>query len=589
MKRLAIFGILAASLTLVGCSEAGSGWWQKEWPFRTPVTVDTTPSGTNVAGPIGRTPVLLRLHSGNFSFSESADNGADLRILAADNKTPLTFHIESFDVLLGVANVWVDVPKLAGGEKTALWVYHGNKSAPATVNSAGSFDADYTLVLHYDEAPGTPTKDKTSFANNAANGPTSSDDGAIIGRGGKFTASTGMAVAATPSLATPATGFTFSTWVKLDAASTADQALFARDGVVVGLAAGVPYVSAGARTAAPAAIAPGQWVHVAVTSDGQASRLFVGGKEVATGAALPAMAGPLTIGGSATAPFTGGLDETRLSKVARAPALMATDVAAQGPEGKLLAFGKDEEQGGEGGTILYILKATPALDWAIIGLCMVLLAGAIVVMVMKNNYLARANRANKAFQKRYQSMEEDLVHISELPGLSDGERKLIASAPLGRLYEIGIDELQMRQRRLGDRPLSGEAVEALRAAVDAVQVDENQKLDAAMVLLTIAISGGPFIGLLGTVMGVMNTFGGVAMAGDVNVNAIAPGIAAALLATIAGLAAAIPSLFGYNYLNSKITAMADEMRVFCDRLVTRLAEVQAERSYPAPPTRLAAE
>ncbi len=589
MTRRAIFGLVAAALALSACGEQGTSWWQKDWPYRSPVTVDTTPSGTNLSGAIGRTPVLLRLHSGNFSFSESADNGADLRIVAADNKTPLTFHIESFDVLLGVANVWVDMPKLAGGEKTAIWVYHGNKSAPATVDTAGTFDADYNLVLHYDEAAGAPVTDKTSFHNNPANGPTASDDGAIIGRGGKFTASPGMAIAATPSLATPAAGFTFSTWVKLDAASTADEALFARDGVVIGLAAGVPYVGAGARVSAPAAIAPGQWTHVAVTSDGQASHLFVGGKEVASGAALPAMAGALTVGGSAAAPFTGGLDETRLSKVARPANLIAADVAAQGPEGKLLVFGKDEEQGGGGGTIMYILKATPALDWAIIGLCMLLLAGAIVVMVMKNGYLSRAARANKAFLKRYRSMSEELVQIEDLPGLSPGERKLIASAPLARLYETGIDELQMRQRRLGDRPLSGEAVEALRASVDAQQVAENQKFDAGMVLLTIAISGGPFIGLLGTVMGVMNTFGGVAMAGDVNVNAIAPGIAAALLATIAGLAAAIPSLFGYNYLNSKITAMADEMRVFCDRLVTRLAEVQAERAHPAPPTRLAAE
>ncbi|WP_164094036.1 MotA/TolQ/ExbB proton channel family protein, partial [Stenotrophomonas maltophilia] len=85
------------------------------------------------------------------------------------------------------------------------------------------------------------------------------------------------------------------------------------------------------------------------------------------------------------------------------------------------------------------------------------------------------------------------------------------------------------------------------------------------------ISGGPFIGLLGTVLGVMNTFAGVAQAGDVNVNAIAPGIAAALMATIAGLACAIPSLFGYNYLNSRISALSDEMRVFVDRLITRLA------------------
>jgi biopolymer transport protein ExbB len=587
MKRLAVLGLVAATLTLAGCGEQATSWWQNDWPFRTPVSVDTSPSGTNISGAIGRTPVLVRLHSGNFSFDGSADNGADLRIVAGDNKTPLTFHIENFDVLLGVANVWVDIPKLAGGEKLPIWVYHGNKSAPATVNTSATFDPDYNLVLHYDEAPGTPTADKTSYANNPANGPAAIDDGAIIGRGGKFAAGTGMVVAATPSLATPAGGFTFSTWVKIDAPG-ADQALFSRDGVVIGLAAGVPYVSAGARVAGPAALAPGQWTHVAVTSDGQGSHLFVGGKEVATGAALPAMAGPLTIGGSPAAPFTGGLDETRLSKVARSATMIAADVAAQGPEGKLLSFGKDEEQGGGGGTVMFILKATPLLDWVIIGLCMLLLIGAIGVMIMKGRYLSRAKRANQAFQRRYVTMEEDLIHIKDMEGISAGERKLIASAPLGHLYERGIDEMQMRQRRLGDRPLSGEAVQALRAAVDSVQVAENQKLDTAMVLLTIAISGGPFIGLLGTVMGVMNTFGGVAMAGDVNVNAIAPGIAAALLATIAGLAAAIPSLFGYNYLNSQIAAMSDEMRVFCDRLVTRLAEVQAERSNPAQ-TRIAAE
>jgi biopolymer transport protein ExbB len=91
------------------------------------------------------------------------------------------------------------------------------------------------------------------------------------------------------------------------------------------------------------------------------------------------------------------------------------------------------------------------------------------------------------------------------------------------------------------------------------------------------------------VIGVMSTFGGVALAGDVNVNAIAPGIAAALLATIAGLTAAIPSLFGYNYLNSRITLEADEMRVFIDRLITRLAEMQADAAYTPPPEMKAAE
>ena len=56
----------------------------------------------------------------------------------------------------------------------------------------------------------------------------------------------------------------------------------------------------------------------------------------------------------------------------------------------------------------------------------------------------------------------------------------------------------------------------------------------------------------------------------------------------AGLAAAIPSLFGYNYINSRISAMADEMRVFVDRLVTRLAEMQADAAAP-PPMQMAAE
>jgi biopolymer transport protein ExbB len=101
------------------------------------------------------------------------------------------------------------------------------------------------------------------------------------------------------------------------------------------------------------------------------------------------------------------------------------------------------------------------------------------------------------------------------------------------------------------------------------------------VLLTIAISGGPFIGLLGTVIGVMITFAAIAAAGDVNVNAIAPGIAAALMATVAGLLVAIPALFGYNYLSSRNADIAAKMQVFADQFITRLAEVQRNASLNA--------
>jgi biopolymer transport protein ExbB len=120
--------------------------------------------------------------------------------------------------------------------------------------------------------------------------------------------------------------------------------------------------------------------------------------------------------------------------------------------------------------------------------------------------------------------------------------------------------------------LSAQAIQAIRASLDGVMVRETQKLNKLMVLLTIAISGGPFLGLLGTVVGVMITFAAIAAAGDVNVNAIAPGIAAALLATVAGLAVAIPSLFGYNYLITRIKEATSDMAVFVDEFVTKLAE-----------------
>ena len=94
-----------------------------------------------------------------------------------------------------------------------------------------------------------------------------------------------------------------------------------------------------------------------------------------------------------------------------------------------------------------------------------------------------------------------------------------------------------------------------------------------MVLLTIAISGGPFLGLLGTVVGVMITFAAIAAAGDVNINAIAPGISAALLATVAGLAVAIPALFGYNILITRNKNVSADMHVFVDEFVTRMAEL----------------
>ncbi|RZI39601.1 MotA/TolQ/ExbB proton channel family protein, partial [Herbaspirillum sp. HC18] len=114
----------------------------------------------------------------------------------------------------------------------------------------------------------------------------------------------------------------------------------------------------------------------------------------------------------------------------------------------------------------------------------------------------------------------------------------------------------------------------------ATRLDEARDISRYMTGLLV------FLGLLGTVVGVMITFAAIAASGDVNVNAIAPGIAAALVATVAGLGVAIPALFAYNYLTIRIKDASSEMQVFVDEFITRIAE-----SYEIPdePLKQAAE
>jgi biopolymer transport protein ExbB len=157
--------------------------------------------------------------------------------------------------------------------------------------------------------------------------------------------------------------------------------------------------------------------------------------------------------------------------------------------------------------------------------------------------------------------------------------KKLKKSSIYRLYAIGVQEVKQRfdqQVASGKKfQLSEVSLNSVRAALDAAMMRETQKLNSGIVLLTIAIAGGPFLGLLGTVVGVMITFAAIAAAGDVNVNAIAPGIAAALVATVAGLAVAIPALFGYNWLASQIKNASNDGAVFLDEFITKSAEMHS--------------
>ncbi len=572
--------------TLMGLSLASpamaaeGGWWEKDWPYRKVITLDTTQTGMNVSGAIGRTLVLVRLHSGNFGFSDSLENGADLRFTSGDDKTPLPFHVEKFDAANQIALIWVSVPNLNGGEKQDIHLYYGNKNAPVGQDIAGSFDADFAAVYHFGDGPGQPASDATANKNNAQNAPAGVNDAAIIARGARFPGNAPLNIADNPSLAIPAgSGFTFSAWVKPDQMGP-QAVLFGRAGLTISLANGVPTVAAGgAQLTGNAALKQGDWSHLAVSADGKTVRIFVNGVEAgAASAALPAQAGAIALGTG----FVGEMDEVRISKVGRSAPSILLDAKNEGSGDKLVVFGADEKQGGGHSPLLTIVQNTPFDAWVVIGILMVMLVIAAWVMYAKATYLNLCMKANKAFMARFRRLD-DLVPFEQIKDIGEQERKLVAKAPLKALYDVGMEELELRKNmQVKKKGLTAETIEAMRASVDAEQVHQNEKLDKWMVLLTIAISGGPFIGLLGTVLGVMLVFGEVAAAGDVNINAIAPGIAAALLATVAGLGVAIPALFGYNYLNAQVVTIANEMRVFVDRLITRLAETH-HHSHPLNP------
>jgi biopolymer transport protein ExbB len=306
---------------------------------------------------------------------------------------------------------------------------------------------------------------------------------------------------------------------------------------------------------------------------------------------------------SALAGFAGDIDELEISNIARPAGYIRAQAIGQGTDpGKFIGFSVDEENASWfSGYFAVILKSVTIDGWVVIGILMIIAVISWTVMFERARYLGRQAKANGRFLDAFRDMGGDLAHLDAVSGeevatlggrLSGPVQRVIRNSSLYRLYLIAAAEIRDRfpdtERRA--KGLTGPAVASIRAALDGALVREIQRLNRSMVILTIAISGGPFLGLLGTVVGVMITFAAIAASGDVNVNAIAPGIAAALVATVAGLGVAIPALFAYNYLISKVKDLTSDMQVFVDEVVTKLAEAYTPVGRPDPiQTRLAAE
>ena len=558
MKRLflslvIVFGLLPLT---------SNAEWNKDWTKNAKISINAQ----GITEAASQVPVVVRLHSGNFDFASVNVDGSDLRFVAADDKTELKYYIEKFDAVNELAIVWVMLPSIKPGDKDAHFMaYYGNAKATASSSDAKAINAAGTVgSFHFAE--------KSLMLDSSATGLQSSgvitvQKAGLIGESAIFSGQP-FIIAANPAINASA-GYTWSAWIKPTALPQAANLYNQGEALSLNIDAQKLTLKIGGATVTGGELKPAVWQHVAFTINAGNASLYLDGAQVATGAVqVSDMNKEIKIGDG----FTGELDEMQISSNAKSAGAIKLAASSQGVESALLkvsgsASGEgDEEDDGKPNYLKILIDSLTPDAKIVIGILAVMFAISTWVMIQKAMLVSKTDKDNKKFLMRFQKAD-----ANDLLNLDKGAN--YPNSTLYRLYSAGLREIKKRQHEGEKLSLSGAAMDAIKAAIDADLVRETQKQNAGMVLLTIAISGGPFLGLLGTVVGVMITFAAIAAAGDVNVNAIAPGIAAALLATVAGLGVAIPALFGYNYLASRIKNITIAMQIFVDEFVTRSAEL----------------
>ncbi|MDA1087393.1 MAG: MotA/TolQ/ExbB proton channel family protein [Verrucomicrobia bacterium] len=199
------------------------------------------------------------------------------------------------------------------------------------------------------------------------------------------------------------------------------------------------------------------------------------------------------------------------------------------------------------------------------------------IMITKLRVLRRARRDSIVFLRSYRSAADRPLRMYQ-----DGDS--LESSPLYAIYAsacdvIGdeLDGLDGDARSIflpGDghvpHPATSFKLRRMKNAAERTMADQALRLDSDMGILATAVSAAPFLGLLGTVWGVMGAFSGMAVTGSPTMDAVAPGISGALLTTVVGLLVALPSAIGYNTLSSTIRHLCVAMESFCEEMLSDL-------------------
>ena len=207
------------------------------------------------------------------------------------------------------------------------------------------------------------------------------------------------------------------------------------------------------------------------------------------------------------------------------------------------------------------------------------------VMISKIVMVRRAKRETLRLLRRFRTARKPLAIYQSRESYSGSPAYAVYLAGCRELtfHLLGtteIDDTFATRLAEADR-ISPVAMNSVRSAMEREVGEQALRLEDRMTILATAVSGAPFLGLLGTVWGVMDTFSGIAIANHASLAAMAPGVSGALITTVTGLLVAIPAMFGYNFLVVTLRAMTVELDNFAAELASSFDHRYLDTSVPA--------
>jgi len=216
-------------------------------------------------------------------------------------------------------------------------------------------------------------------------------------------------------------------------------------------------------------------------------------------------------------------------------------------------FTSISQSGFVGQAIVVLLLMVSVYSWAII--------------FHKHSMLSRAVRRSNALREQFRADPDGTIN-------SYADRRSMDESPFSAVLGAALQDLALLLGRGGPAAARGELsmihVDGVERSLE--RTVSEQVIDLKKYLIVLATTAGvaPFVGLFGTVWGIMKAFAAMSVTGSASISSVAPGVSAALTTTVAGLAVAIPALVGYNYLMNKVRTLTIGMENFSSEIVSTI-------------------